>query len=490
MPGAPQRILQAGYSLVVVCAIALLALFAGSARAAEIGTVPDMTWGISSSEQDQTVSLIQQAGIEWVRMNISWKSVEPSAKGQINSGYISEIDGAVNRARAAGLSVVMPMADNVPYWASADPNKYVDSSGTRHWNVYYRPTSFNDYADAFSYVVNHYKALGVHVYEIWNEPNHASFWPSGPNPAEYVQMLRATYPAIKAADPSSTVLGGALSQNDYRFLAGVYAAGGGNYFDAVSTHSYPAAGPDSCWNDSSGHRATDAFCSIEEIRNTMVANGDAGKQVWLDEFGWSTCSNSFADCYGVGVSEAQQASYITAAFQKLQSYPWVKAGFVYQFRNLYFGGDSPGEWGDNLGLLRTDFTPKPAYDALKAYATGGGTTGAGSATGGSGSGTGAPTSGAGEPSDGSAVQLVLKVARGGKAASGQAVGASTGQVVISLQRHTSRGWRTAARRNASVAGDGSFSVKLRRGVTRGRAVARYQGASGHPASPQVTRYFA
>jgi arabinogalactan endo-1,4-beta-galactosidase len=46
----------------------------------------------------------------------------------------------------------------------------------------------------------------VRAVEIWNEPNHAWFWPSGPDPARYAEMLKAAYGAAKAADPASTVL--------------------------------------------------------------------------------------------------------------------------------------------------------------------------------------------------------------------------------------------------------------------------------------------
>ena len=53
-----------------------------------------------------------------------------------------------------------------------------------------------------------YAPLGVHDWEIWNEPNGA-FWLPAPNPAAYVAWLRVM-PAIKAADPEATVISGGL----------------------------------------------------------------------------------------------------------------------------------------------------------------------------------------------------------------------------------------------------------------------------------------
>ena len=58
-----------------------------------------------------------------------------------------------------------------------------------------------------------------------------------PNPAAYAQLLKATYPVIKAADPGATVVLGGLTGNDYPFLEGVYAAGGKGSFDAVGVHT-------------------------------------------------------------------------------------------------------------------------------------------------------------------------------------------------------------------------------------------------------------
>src|SRR6476619_4936174 len=104
-----------GAAIALVIAAAIL-LMPASARAAAPGTVPDVSWGTSSADQDRTVSLMQDAGVQWARMNIAWNAIEPDAKGSINAGYIDEIDRAVDKVRAAGINIVMPMSDGTPYW--------------------------------------------------------------------------------------------------------------------------------------------------------------------------------------------------------------------------------------------------------------------------------------------------------------------------------------------------------------------------------------
>ena len=335
------------------------------AHAATPGAVPDLTWGATPAQIDQTVALLQMARARWVRMNVAWDGVERDGKGKYNEGYLAQIDYAVRRVRNAGINVLMPVADGVPYWASADPAKYVDDAGTPHWRVAYRPTNWQDYADFFRVVVDRYNGFGVSTYEVWNEPNLAGFWPSGPNPAEYVEMLRAAYPAIKAAQPSAQVLlGGLYPKGAYAFLQGVYAAGGSPFFDKAAFHLYPAGNPTRCWKGPDGRPSEVTVCALDQLRRIMFFAGDRRKDVWITEYGFSTCSNASPACQGVGVTESQQARYIVRLQRQIDRRPFVRAAFLYKFRQE--SGDS-GAWETNLGILRPDFSPKPAFQAFSYY---------------------------------------------------------------------------------------------------------------------------
>ncbi len=340
-------------------------LFYGRAAAPNFdkGVVSDITWGASNADVDRTVAQLQDAGVKWVRANIAWTSGEPVTKGQFHAGNFSQYDYAISKARAAGINVLIPVADGVPCWASGDPNKNC-STGT--WSKLYHPANYQDYADFMVYVVNRYKTMGVHSFEVWNEPNHSYFWPSGVDASEYVKMLKATYPAIKQTDPNSVVLMGGLSKNDYNYLQQLYAAGGGAYFDIANVHPYTGSvDPTVCWNQSgTNKKALDAFCGIEEVRATMTANGDSAKEMWLTEFGWSTCACAY------GVSEVQQADYLNKAFAKLETYTYVKKAFLYNFRNEYWSNDNVASWNANTGLMRVNYSQKPAYDAYKSYGAG------------------------------------------------------------------------------------------------------------------------
>ena len=351
--------------LLALATIALaLAVVPGSAGAAGIGAVPDLTWGTPRSDVDKTIVLLKESGVRSVRMNASWSAIEQQGKGRPDPESLADLDYAVREARAAGLDVLMPIADGVPYWASADPDKHSDASG-QHWNRLYRPEDFDDYADFARFIVNRYEDDGVKAFQVWNEPNLEHFWPSGTSAREYFQMLSRAYPAIKRANGKATVVLGGLSKSDYTYLNKLYGMGAKRYFDVAAVHPYTgSASPDACWREPGTNKlAKDAFCGIEQIRKTMVANGDSAAPLWLTEFGWSTYSGEW------GVSETTQADYLVKAFQRLERYGYVKKAFVYNFRNTYWMRDEDSIEAQ-FGLLRTDFTPKPAFAALKAYATG------------------------------------------------------------------------------------------------------------------------
>jgi len=491
-----------------VCVLVALTLMAvvmlpAAARAAEVGVNSDITWNIPHAEVDKSVAMMKDAGVRSIRVNANWSAVETNGKGVLNQGVLADYDYAVQAARRAGLEVLMPMADGVPYWASADPAKRSDATGN-HWNIAYKPRSFQDYADYTRFIVGRYAPMGVHAYEVWNEPNLSHFWPSGVSASDYTGMLRAAYPAIKSADPSSTVVLGGLSRNDYPFLEKLYAAGAGPFFDVASVHPYTGDDPEKCWNEpGSSRKALDAFCGLEEVHATMAAHGDGNKAVWATEFGWST--------YSGGVSEAQQAEYLTKGFRKLESYPWVTKAFWYGFRNVFWSHDNPGDWEADLGLVRTDYTPKPALLALKAYAT----AQAAGPSAPNGQGASSPASSQGAPVSrpvaaapqrphhrtSVSVKRARRVVRAASArssagalsrwiAAGRVSGVRSGRVALLLTRWSAarHRWVSAGRIVRTLRG-GAFSTLLAaHGAGRYRLLAVYAAPSG-PKATSALQYF-
>jgi hypothetical protein len=345
LPRHTVRVLLATLALAAMAALSPL-----PASAAEKGIQTDMTWGVSSRDRTQTVADVQDLGAKWMRVTMSWSDVETS-KGTYSP---SHWDTAIAAAATSGTKLLVTVYTS-PSWASG---RAEDSAP---------PLNPADYANFMRYAAARWGDK-VDAWEIWNEQNSSTFWSTGPSPSGYANLLKAAYPAVKSADPTALVVYGGVSHNDYRFIEQSYAAVPdlGDYYDVMATHPYPTPAyqpPESTWLDGDGRLAVRAFSSYREIRNVMLANGD-DKPLWFTEFGWATTTLA-----GLGVSESAQAAYYTRAMQCLEQDPYVKVAIWYIYRNHAWAHDAD-TWLDQLGLVRTDFSRKPAYGAFKAYTPG------------------------------------------------------------------------------------------------------------------------
>ena len=245
------------------------------------------------------------------------------------------------------------MSYQSPSWASGSSVKET------------QPQNPADYANFMRFLATRY-AGKVEAYEVWNEQNIDRFWSTGVNAAEYVDLLKPAYAAIKSADPNAKVVFGGLSTNDYGFVEDAYAAGAKGHFDVMSVHPYTCnTSPEVIKRDGSGRIASaTATSATARCARRWLARGDA-KPIWFTEFGWSTTSGS------CGVSEATQADYLTKAFKLAEQDSYVQVGLWYNFRNNWWNHDAD-ELEARYGLMRTDFSTKPAYHAFKSYTPGSG----------------------------------------------------------------------------------------------------------------------
>lgn len=320
---------------------ALVLVSAGDGRSPEtrIAAPPHprpIVWGVADNlhRDDASIlrklSVMKDVGVQMVRLDIGFRPSDLRA---------------VRLARDDGLEVL---------------------------GVVYGPREPAAYADYAERIVRTYSALGVHHFEIWNEPNVRYFWPTADDPeravAEYMALVRAAYPRMKAADPGSTILVGALSRredvggrpNDW--VAAMYEDGLKGNFDALSVHpyTYPARPGDestaaNAWREVAGPWA-DRTLSVREL---MVANGDGAKTVWITEFAAPTARTKGA------VTEQRQAEIAHSALALAETYPWLGGFFWYGIKDAPTGVET-------YGLLRSDWTPKPSFfvyrDAIRATA--------------------------------------------------------------------------------------------------------------------------
>ena len=118
-----------------------------------------------------------------------------------------------------------------------------------------------------------------------------TFWANGPQPAAYAALLKAAYPAIKAADPDGDGARRRPRRQRLRVRRGSSTTNGAKgSFDGVGVHTDTAClttDPREYYREPNGRIGRYSFTGYREVRATMLAHGD-DKPVWMTELGWAT----------------------------------------------------------------------------------------------------------------------------------------------------------------------------------------------------------
>ncbi len=417
-------------------------LLAGTAAGATV--VPDGGMVVQGSTDDvkRGIDIAHDAGSRWVSLNITWEALEPTPDGYLTPGgpgsdAWAALSERLDYAKSRNMNVELRLS-NAPEWASGRQGS--DDPPT--------PGHLADYA-AFLKDLGSRLGDRIDAYSPWNEPNRAAFW-NPTDPDAFTALQKAAYPAIKASDPTATVLYGPVvgrynSQNSgYTFLRRSYELGAKGSFDAIGWNGYPSGPPESDGPVENGVPAASTLPAQLYLRSIIDAF-DPGRRVWLMELGWSTCVNCNVSAAN-GVSEAVQADYLTRAFEYRRRYlsSYVDRIFWYQLRDA---GTNPSIWDQNQGLLRNDLTPKPALAAFAALGV--------------------------EDADG-----VLPPTAPGTPPPPVApspLPAAAARLGLPAAARSATGGRTALGRTRLTLAKGVFTLRIRVSVTGGRSVVRVDG---------------
>lgn len=338
--------------------------------------------GTPWQDRNRVMQVSKNSGITWMRQQVRWMDLHDRS-GAI---YWGELDNIVSDAQANGISLMLSIVA-APGWATSNGSHGMPTRA-----------NFPKFADFMGQMAARYKGR-VQAYEIWNEQNRAC--ENGGDCATaggtggvvasadyYVDLLATAYDAIKANDPYAIVVSGAptstetnrtdIALSDTSYMASMASNPKfRSHVDAIGVH--PGGhynSPDQMWPDNPGpgpHWRTSRefyFRRIEDIRNVLVQNGMADKQIWVTEFGWATKNNTPGYEYGNSISFQTQSDWIVRGFQKSRREyaPWVGAMFLW---NLNFA--VPWRYQGNelheqasFGVLNGDWSPRPAWYAIQA----------------------------------------------------------------------------------------------------------------------------
>jgi hypothetical protein len=244
-------------------------------------------------------------GAQYIRVDFAWEDYQSTSAAFAPD--FSRFDQVVDAANSHHLQILATIGFP-PIWAR---------ESSCHGSAACPPASDTQFAEFAAKAAAHFAPLGVHDWEIWNEPNIPS-WDPKPNPAAYAKLLSSTAKALHDTDDKAYVIMGGLAAEQPHpgipyiaaadFITAVAKDGGLAGVQAVAYHPYP------------GQSNVAVSPSIEAIDsapdNIVEALSKAGRPtmpIWITETGASVPAARQAHPTADAVATQQAAQAATAA---------------------------------------------------------------------------------------------------------------------------------------------------------------------------------
>jgi polysaccharide biosynthesis protein PslG len=291
------------------------------------------------------LTAIADAGVTGFRYFPEWNSLEPSN----NAFNFTGADTYTSTVDANGMQVGGVLAYSAS-WTSASHHEFPVNN-------------LADWTDYVGTVVGRYNGQtqpAVSYWEVWNEPNAASFNTGSRPAADYATLVRTAYTAAKAANPDCKI-GLTVANFDVRFIMQIIEAleaqGEAGSFDFIAVHPYELVGR---MNAPDGELQ---YLNIVPVLRAMLAAKAPGKvnvPIRFTELGarigdnleGEICDAPLAACLLV-------KAYVLGIVQGAEQINWFEAKDP-------TGTTSSSQYG--FGLMDVNQNKRPAWYAYKSMA--------------------------------------------------------------------------------------------------------------------------
>ncbi len=334
------------------------------------GTNTFLDLEVETWKRRQTLEMVRDAGIRWIKQHAPWADIETPEGGQFFNAAArrstwDKYDEIVDLAEETGIEIIARI-DRAPAWARGNQA-----------NPTAPPTDLNDYGRFLRAFATRYRGRVRH-YQIWNEPNLAHEWGgSPPSPSGYARLLRVANLAIKRVDDDNVVIAAPMAatlenspraMDEVQFLRRMYETGAGDHLDVQAANAFGLEHPP--------ERPPDPdvlnFRRVEFVRELMVEFGLRNKPVWFNEYGWNASPEDMnpAKLVWRRVPEETQAEWTVEGVRyALTHWPWAGVFNLWFFRKP-LTALQPDESEYYFRMVEPDFTPRLVYRAVQRAATG------------------------------------------------------------------------------------------------------------------------
>ena len=290
----------------------------------------------TDAKYDSIFEALSNSGVEYFRIDMRWDNIETTAGVYNFPEYYSRMFAS---AQKFGMKPLVVVAYKNALYGDVDSNDFFANSNAVAAYAAYAAKIVETYADYIDAV------------EIYNEPNHLNI-----SAAQYANMLKASYTAIKNVKDTVKVVGGVTSLADSDYIGSIIDNGAGDYMDIISVHPY-------VYNNLVNSKPERIVDDIAAVKNVLTAK-NCNKPIWVTELNWPTNDTWH------GSTEEEQAEYLTRAMLALQGEDSVEKLFVYTAIDNETGSDDTEMV---FGIFKSaDYTTanaaKLSYAALSQFA--------------------------------------------------------------------------------------------------------------------------
>jgi hypothetical protein len=374
-----------------------------------------------TSLRPDSIKKVQDAGFGWAKQQVLWDqyeidqatctSLRPYNATTNSSGclellpgryfkgdQISFLDAVINDLSGAGLNIMISVVRAPSFLAASGGHAPAD------------PNRLGDFLTA---LVNRYKGK-IKAIEPWNEQNlswewgSGRLWPNAPSAppqgaVDFVNLQKAAYRAIKAADGNVTVVLPAMTPtglgecwenpeartqgfcleavrtaiDDRLYLDFVFQVNGGEvkgFFDVLGVHPSGYNNAPDDWTDVQSPQSDGGFKGhgsfyikrYQQLRKVQEKYGD-NHPMWFTEVGWSVTRVTVPGYeYGANNTEEERGRYFAGMLAQInREAPDVSNLFIWNLNFRQLVGEPDEKYG--FGVLNSDGSGTPAYNCVQDF---------------------------------------------------------------------------------------------------------------------------
>jgi polysaccharide biosynthesis protein PslG len=284
---------------------------------------------------------------------VTWPDLKPTARGRY---HWARLDDIVRRAHHNGTEVTLALA-RTPAWAAATRAHRLptDPPNLTQWRRYVK-------AVMTRYSAKHWHYQGIANYQVWNEPNIATFWTG--TPQQMAQLVKAVHDIGAAVSPKARIIAPSMVarlgyqqswiKSFYRLKVGGKPVW--KYVDAAAFSMYPLdvypVNPDRPKGRTRPATPEDSIRILGEIKAMLRQDGvRASLPIWNTEINYGMRSGPMGGHAAIPIPDDLQVAYVIRTYllnaaQGVRRVDW----YAYDMTNT-----SPEMGGGPLGnTLLTD----------------------------------------------------------------------------------------------------------------------------------------